>query len=982
MAIKSAGSSVNGRGRTPKSGSNSNSSKSNNTRGNSPMNSTSNYTSGSGQMSGGENTSSNQSAQTAQTGGSLGMISGPRMGMSQNSGGTSVSQNASANKLVGKSQNSGGTSFQTGVSQNASANKRAGKSQNSGGTSFQTGINQNALARKRAAEAAIQRQKQKGSSLSSYQTGVTPRTRQRNTHATAAESRRENENIVSSNLLNEFKQNVQNLETNIPRNIGSKISNILKSKVTVQKFVVLKNLLKNARKAAKAKVEREAAAEAARKKAQRNAEAQKAANQARKNAMKAQRNAEAQKAANQARKNAMKAQRNAEAQKAANQARKNATKAAAKRQKVVNTPVQQFRTAAQGASAVLKKILESKKQAALTKLNKHGVPEQNKVKLSKTIMNATTSNKVNAVITLINTNFPLKNNINTLSPIDLRRRAKELGFGQTVSELQQKYKGKLGIYRLREELKTFVNETPAKRKMSAVAKTPAKRKMSAVAKTPAKRKMSAVAKTPAERKMSAVAKTPAEKKMLATKGLLKVYMDKIARGKRKLITNEIQKEVLDYIVRRNLSSGRRLAVRKISTETFINMLLIMWLDGVHDKYIDMTFKDWLIAYESVFDPKNYESDPYFQKLQRAYFKEEPSQNKNRKLYILDGKKKLNILNGAISATIAVELAETPGKRTFFAETFINNLGFNGQRFISFSAGWEKNFKTIVLQKYIFLRKVNTIINPRRYNIESRTRGDRILLAVDQEYSGREERSLSGMISGSVSVSPLITYGQAFDPGSTMLPFGIVKDIEKIAIFTRTNTGSITPTEPRFISDASYYLEDFNIDIKINEESVIKIDFDSGKETGNSGLKLNDLSLELNVSAGNAKKKDGVKEKIAKYFGDALQYFIASQLTKASKRDRIKKIKEGGTRTYHYFLGSGDGMALFGYDFVCTKIFGNGAPNMVIDYSEGSIPIAHIINMDNTKFVLPEKKPVPSRTNLITESYRTQGGNNGITVNQT
>ena len=643
---------------------------------------------------------------------------------------------------------------------------------------------------------------------------------------------------------------------------------------------------------------------------------------------------------------------------------------AAKRQKVVNTPVQQFRTAAQGASAVLKNILESKKQAALTKLNKHGVPEQNKVKLSKTIMNATTSNKVNAVITLINTNFPLKNtnfplknNINTLSPIDLRRRAKELGFGQTVSELQQKYKGTPGLSRLREELKTFV------------AKTPAKRKMSAVAKTPAKRKMSAVAKTPAERKMSAVAKTPAEKKMLATKGLLKVYMDKIARGKRKLITNEIQKEVLDYIVRRNLSSGRRLAVRKISTETFINMLLIMWLDGVHDKYIDMTFKDWLIAYKAVFDPKNYESDPYFQKLQRAYFAED----KNKKLYnILDrnDNKKLNILNGAISATIAVELAETPGKRTFFAETFINNLGFNGQTFTSFSAGWEKNFKTIVLQKYIFLRKVNTIINPREYNIKSRTEGDRILLAVDQEYSGREERSLSGMISGSVSVSPLITYGQAFDPGSTMLPFGIVKDIEKIAISTRTNTGSITPTTPRFISDASYYLEDFNIDIKSNEKSVIKIDFDSGKETGNSGLKLNDLSLELNVSAGNAKKKDGVKEKIAKYFGDALQYFIASQLTKASERDRKKEIKGGGTRTYHYFLGSGDGMALFGYDFVCTKIFKNGAPNMVIDYSEGSIPIAHIINMDNTKFVLPEKKPVPSRTNFNQGSYRTQPNNNG------
>ena len=838
---------------------------------------------------------------------------------------------------------------------------------NSQVTSYNTAVNQNAATRKSAGNAAIsrQRQQQSKSRSSSYQTAKSERTMQRNLTTSAAEARRGN--IVPQNVLNSYMENKKAMGRDLQRNIGIEIEKgLMNRQITREKFLKLQGLLNKGKRILAEKLRQKAAAEAKRKAAAAAANAQKRANEKARAMKQKQENNKAAAA-----KAAAKAAANAAAKAAANAAAKaaaNKAAAKAKRQKVAKTPVPQFRTAAQGAAAVLKNILENKKQAALMKLNRHSVPEQNKVELRKTITNASTSNKVNAVTTLINKNFPIKNkdnlsqtstntptrttllnNIDKLKATSLRKRAQELGFRRTMRELETEYSGKPGISRLREELKTFVTKTPAKRKRGA---------------------------TP-------VLGNNRQSEMLVTKGLLEVYMDKIAMGKRKLFTIEKQKEVLDYIVNRNLSGGHIRVERTISPKTFINMLLIMWLDGVHDKYITMTFKHWLSAYKDVFDPENYVRDPYFQELQRASFVE-LNQNKNsvRKLYILDGKKILDILNGAISATIRIELAETPGKRIFFAETFINNLGFKGQTFTSFSAGWEKNFKTIVLQKYIGLGKVNTIINPRDYNIKSRTGADRILLAVDQEYSGREERSLSGMISGSDSVSPLITYGQAFDPGSTMLPFGIVKDIEKIAIVTRTKKGLEKEIEPRFVSDASYYLEDFNITIKSNT-AVIKIEFDSGKKTGKSNLKLNDIPLKLNVSAGNAKKNESVVEKIGKYFGDALQYFIASQLTKASERDRIKKIRNGESRTYHYFLGSGDGMALFGYDFVCTEIFRNGAPNMVIDYSEGSVPIAHIINMDNTKFVLPEKEPVPSRSNVIMGSYRTRenniGPNNGAEV---
>ena len=592
--------------------------------------------------------------------------------------------------------------------------------------------------------------------------------------------------------------------------------------------------------------------------------------------------------------------------------------------------------------------------------------------------------------------------INSLSAIDsLRKLAVKLGFGTSQVAVKKEYLGKDGAKRLKVDLKNFISNPPpgTRINMSAAAqKTPGgtKRKANVMAqKTPVgkKRKMSAVApKTPRGTTINARADANGlcnsemnpvndghRKKLLKTKGLLKVYISKIAMDKRKLFTKEKRCEVLDYIVRYNLTSGPQSVVRNIDTNTFINMLLIMWLDGVHDKYVVVTFNEWLQSYKDVFPQENYENDNYFKALKNATFVERKTKNKRRDVYISSGGKTFNILGNAISTTIALELAETPGKRAFFAKTFIDNLGFKGQSFNEFSAGWERHFKSMVLLKYESKNLVNTIDNPAEYRLKSVTPNDKMLLAVDQEYSSREERSLSRIIEGSDAVSPLITYGQAFDPGSTMLPFGIVKDIEGLMVLSRRNDGNIQNEKPQFVSDASYYLEDFNITINCNDKPVIKIDFDSGSTTGESSLKLNGIELDLNVSAGEAKKNENAVNKISKYFGDALQYFIASQLTKPSDKVKTRKTVNGGTRKYHFFLGSGDGMALFGYDFVCTQIFDNGPPNMVIDYSGGSSPKAHIINMDNSAFILSKKEARPTRTQLMEVSYMVRANNNGNTA---
>jgi len=1073
MATKSAGSGVNGRARTPKSGSNSNSSNSNNTRSSGRMNSASNYTSGSGQMSGGENTSSNrsvrsnsvQTAQTAQTGGSLGMISGPRMGMSQNSGGTSVSQNASANKLVGRSQNSGGTSvsqnasanklvgrsqnsggtsFQTGVSQNASANKLVGKSQNSGGTSFQTGINQNALALKRAGNAAIQRQ--------------------RNTLAAAAESRRENEKIVSSNLLKQFKQNVKNLETNIPRNIGSKISNILKSKVTVQNFVVLEKLLENARKAAKAKVEREAAAEAARKKARKNAmkakkmrtpvkstrgrsssssrqmmisAAKQKQDKGRQEKLTATRmtNTVSQKNFDRVpiatmkqilinrgkpsnlgktrkqpyiqalinmglTKQELKTQTPITPRTATSKRKRNATPSG-RSPKIMKTATSKTpRTAARGAAAFLAEKQKQKqklvnnvnkrtnlsniqKNTLLKIINRLNIKNLNSFNINREIKNMTRKELVNNVKRRTNLSNIQKN---TLLKIINRLNIKNLTSFNINREIN--------LNATRKELDRMVSDSNLN---SREKKRLSNRIMSESNLNKLRQDINVILNPEVAGYNSKKSKAQA---------LIKLYKSKITVRDR--ITNTMEKTMVDEITKFNITTGRMSMVSEITSETFLNLLLIMWLDGIHDKYIIMTFKKWLASpnIKSTFPPATYDTSDMFTFLQNLRVKPitkykantATTSIDNRLQLFIEGERLKNnyhpqlgvVLNGFLKWIADKEkiILTKPGSKSTFTERFINNLGFKSDaNFVPFSAGWEKDFKKFLVEKYASTN--NIIQNVKKIKAKN---DDIFLLAIDQEYSTRQERALTNMIINSgKSVQSLVTYGQAFDPGSTMLPEGIVPDLQNITVKV-LNPESQKLEDQKYILSPTpwYYLEDFKFTMNVNGSPVMEVKFN----TQTSNLTLNGKTLSLSITAGKAGKSNDPFFQLGKYFGDGLQYFIASALTKSKPVD-IQLEGNNKKTAFHSFLGSGDGMALFGYDFVCTRLYKARAPNMVIDFSGQSNPIAHIVNFPSELFTVEqvskvERQPIGNRkydTKRETEVAQTstngsQGGNNGNTVNQT
>jgi hypothetical protein len=490
-------------------------------------------------------------------------------------------------------------------------------------------------------------------------------------------------------------------------------------------------------------------------------------------------------------------------------------------------------------------------------------------------------------------------------------------------------------------------------------------------------------------------------KISKAKALIELYKSKITD--RSKITNVMEVDFANKITKFNITTKQQSIESEIKPEDFLNLLLIMWLDGIHDKYINITFREWLDhpSIKSVFLPDVYINSPMFTFLAdlrvntvKMHTKESitPLHNRLRlsinDITLTNNNIHLNmVLNGFLKWIVSKEkqiLKENPKTFKTFSESFIKNLGFtDGVTFGNFQAGWEKNFKTFLLEKY----KENNNVVENVTSIKANDKFNVFLLAIDQEYASRNERPLTNMINNSDdSVQSLVTYGQAFDPGSTMLPQGIVPDLQNITVNVLNPEKQKMERDKAYFSPAPwYYLENFVFKAIVNGSPVMKIDFNAE----NSELKINDKPLSLTVTGRNAGKiKDNPFSSLGKYFGDGLQYFIASNLTKQKPID-IKLSGNNRKTNFHSFLGSGDGMALFGYDFVCTKLFKSKAPNMVIDFSGSSRPIAHIVNFPSgftpVKVVVPRNRKginnVQSYNQRSTQQLQTSNlGGNGNTGN--
>ena len=104
-------------------------------------------------------------------------------------------------------------------------------------------------------------------------------------------------------------------------------------------------------------------------------------------------------------------------------------------------------------------------------------------------------------------------------------------------------------------------------------------------------------------------------------------------------------------------------------------------------------------------------------------------------------------------------------------------------------------------------------------------------------------------------------------------------------------------------------------------------------TNNVDVSFNSKKILTGISGGQAGKAKGDVIAVSKYFGDALQYYSLAVM------DDVQR----SSKTERFFFGSGDSMALLGYDRVC-EIF-NKDIRMVIDYPTAYSPTIYVVGMN-------------------------------------
>jgi hypothetical protein len=408
-----------------------------------------------------------------------------------------------------------------------------------------------------------------------------------------------------------------------------------------------------------------------------------------------------------------------------------------------------------------------------------------------------------------------------------------------------------------------------------------------------------------------------------TASLVILYIKDLSKAAR---TNVIKNgrnllQFMNGINSRTISNNNINFEKKITNDQFTDLVFIMWLDGVHDKYITKTLDTW------------FNQTTLFTKPQKE---------------------------------LVVKGWDTPFIRIINSLKLPKNDAPNilKSSLEHFSSGWEKDVKTYLTEKYkndaipistSLAQQVTTSI-PQNINI-----------GVDQEYTDNNENSITRFIqnhtratNSKTDVNTLITYGQAFDPGRSMVSGGVHEDIEKLTLDKSLNN--------KFISKKKYYLCDMKIDLKVaaedgrGETSVFKLQVQKDS-SNNVNTLFNNKKILTGISARQAKNANGDIIAVSKYFGDALQYY---SLAVMDNRTRTKSPK-----TERFFFGSGDSMALLGYDRVCEIL--KKSVRMVIDFPEKYGPKIHVVGMNGTV----RNTPQPAYSTMTGAGVKNNIKNNAI-----
>jgi len=404
-----------------------------------------------------------------------------------------------------------------------------------------------------------------------------------------------------------------------------------------------------------------------------------------------------------------------------------------------------------------------------------------------------------------------------------------------------------------------------------------------------------------------------------TASLVILYIKDLPRSERqKLIADgSILPQLMNGINRRTMSTNKINFEKNITKEQFTDLVFIMWLDGVHDKYTTKTLNNWF----------------------------------NESTLFSDEQKKL-VVKGWNTPFIkninSLELTKERGPKILTSS--LSN----------FPAQWEKKVKTYLTTKY--KSNINKISTSLGKQVTTNT-PQNINIAIDQQYTDNNEYSISRFIrehkpnkNSKTNVNTLITYSQAFDPGRSLVSGGVHQDIEMLTLNNLSRN---------FISaNKKYYLCDININLKVDKTSVYNLQVKKNT-TNNVDVSFNNKKIVTGISGGQAGKAKGDVIAVSKYFGDALQYYSLAVM------DDIQR----SSKTERFFFGSGDSMALLGYDRVC-EIF-NKKIRMVVDFPTQHNPTIYVVGMNASV----QNRPQPSVSMMTGTGAKNNNKNGEMTSKQ-
>jgi len=378
-------------------------------------------------------------------------------------------------------------------------------------------------------------------------------------------------------------------------------------------------------------------------------------------------------------------------------------------------------------------------------------------------------------------------------------------------------------------------------------------------------------------------------------------------------------EIMKGINQRCIPSKPIEIEKKISREEFTDLVFIMWLDGVHDKYIKKTLDTWFID-TTLF-------------------------SQTQKKLVVKGWDTSFIQN-----INSLELTKKGGPKILTSSL------------TNFPAQWEKKIKTYLSETKYKNSATNYKFQTKFGKSVSTPNPQNINIAVDQEYTDSNESSITRFIrehkranNSTTDVNTLITYGQAFDPGRKMVSEGVHANLELL-------TQNLLPN--KYISlRKKYYLCDLNINLVVGNTPVYKIRLKKD-DSNNVNMSFNSKKIFGGITAKEAKNAKGHIIPVSKYFGDALQYFYLAAMNDVPRTESPK--------IERFFFGSGDSMALLGYDRVCEIL--KNPVRMVMDTPTSLNPAIHVVGLDATI----KNRPQPAASAMTGTGRKTNNKNGVVT----